>query len=103
MLFAAAQISLTLGVVGHVQCAFTAQLAINAVFVDEAEYQRWRGPKHAIELTADSFAKPGFDFVRRNPQPRINQPHVAPRSPLPRAMCLQHTHAFALFEQVNGG
>ena len=103
LLLAAAQIGFTLGVVGHVQRAFAAQLAINAVFVDEVEHQRWRRPEHAIELTAHGFAKSGFDFVGRDPQPRVDQPHIAPRTTMPGAMRLQHTHAFALFEQMNGG
>ena len=101
LFFATAQIGLATGVMRHVQRAFAAQLAIDVVLVHQAEHQRRRGPEHAIELTADRFAETGFDLVRWNPHPGVDQPDVAPGTAVTGAMGLQHADAFALFQQMH--
>ena len=101
LFFATAQIGFATGVVRHVQRTFAAQLAIDVVFVDQAEHQRRRGTEHLIQLTADVLAEPGFDLVRWNPQPGIDQPDIAPRASVPRAMGLKHGDPLALLQHMN--
>ena len=103
MLLAAAQIGFALGVMGHVQCAFAAQLAVDAVFIDQAEYQRGRGTEHAIELATDRFPETGFNIIRRDPHPGVNQSYVTTRTAMPGAMRFEHTYTFALLKQMDGG
>lgn len=101
--FPAAQVGLAPGVVRHVQGAFAAQLAIDTVFVDQAEHQGRRRPQHAVELAADRLAETGLDLVRRDPHPGIHQAHVASRTTVAGAVGFQYTDPFALLQQVHGG
>ncbi len=94
-MLATAQIRFALGVVRHVQGAFAAQLAIDVVSIHKAEHQRRRRPEHAVELTADRFAEPGLDLVRRDPHAGVDQPDVAPGAAVTCAMRFQHADAFA--------
>ncbi len=100
LLLATAQIRLALGVMRHVQSAFAAQLAIDGVFIHKAEHQRRRRTEHAVELTADRLAEPGFDLVRRNPHAGVDQPDIAPGATVPCTMRFQHADAFAFFQQM---
>jgi len=102
LFFTTAQIRLAPGVVRHVQSALAAQLAIDVVFVDQAEHQRRRRAQHAVELAAHRLAETGFDLVRRNPQAGVDQPDIAPRAAMAGAMGFQHGDSLALFQQVNG-
>ena len=101
MLLAAAQVGLAPGVVGHVQGAFAAQLAIDAVLVHQAEHQRRRRTEHAIEPAADLLAETGLDLVRWNPHAGIHQADVTPRAPLPGTLGLHHADPLALFQQMH--
>ena len=86
----------------HVQRALTAQLAVDVVFVDEAEHQRGCSAQHAVELAADLGAETGLDIIRRDPQAGVHQTYVAPRTAVAGAMSFEYGDAFTLFEQVNG-
>lgn len=102
LFFTTAQIRLATGVVRHVQGALAAQLAVDAVFVDQAEHQGRCRAEHAIELAAHRRAKTGLDLVRRNPHPGIHQAYVAPRTTVAGAVGFEDGDAFTLFQQVNG-
>ena len=100
-MFTTAQICFATGVVRHVQRAFAAQLAIDVISVDQAEHQGRCRTEHAIELTAHRFAKPGFDLVRWNPHPGVDQPDIAPRTAMTGTMGFQHADTFTLFQQMH--
>lgn len=101
LFFTTAQVGFATGVVRHVQRAFAAQLAIDVVFIHKAEHQGWCRTEHAVELAADFAAKSGFDLVRWNPHPGVDQPDVAPRATVTGAMGLEHTNTLALFQQMH--
>ncbi len=46
-------------------------------------------------------AETGLDVIRWNPQPGVDQPDVAPGTPMAGAMGLQDTDTLALLAQVN--
>ncbi|MCY1360591.1 hypothetical protein D9M69_472240 [compost metagenome] len=101
LFFTTAQVGLATGVMRHVQRTFAAQLAIDVVLVHKAEHQGRRRPQHAVELAANRLAKPGFDLVRGNPHPGIDQPDVAPGTTMTGAMGLQHANSLALLQQMH--
>ncbi|MNP06309.1 hypothetical protein D3C76_982850 [compost metagenome] len=96
----AAQVGQPAGVVRHVQGAFAARLAVDAIPVDQREHQGRRIPQHAVEPPADVRAEAGLDLVRRNPHAGIHQPDIASRAAVPGGMRLQHADALPAFEQM---
>lgn len=81
LLLTAAQVRFTLGVMRHVQGAFAAQLAINVVFINQAEHQGRRSAEHTVELAAHGVAKSGFDVIGAIHIPAFTSPTFRPEPP----------------------
>ncbi|MNE08064.1 hypothetical protein D3C80_1007090 [compost metagenome] len=89
------------GVVGHVQRAFIAGLAVDAVAFDHGEDFGRRLAQYFVQTAALLFAESHLDVVGANPGAGIDQPDVAPRATVAKLPGFQHHHALALFQQVD--